>query len=85
MKTPSGFTQEKRRIYFMGPKGKDISVQRWRICLYYAPNFALTHFADSQKAYDTFLANHQPSCFADYETFHDHYWASALNTNEVTA
>lgn len=84
MNKPKGFIQQNRRIYFMEEKGKDVSFPRWRVCLYYAPNFALTHFLDSLQEYNNFLSNHINNCFADYEVFRKNYWASALDTEIIT-
>ena len=67
MKT--GFMHGGKRIYFIEAKGKDVSFERWRATLYYAPGFALTYFAQSQAEYDKFLALHNKDCYADYEEY----------------
>ncbi len=69
MTIKTGFLFEDKQIYFMEGRGKDISFSRWRVTLYYAPNFALTHFLPTQSEYDNFLAQHQPLCYHDYDAF----------------
>ena len=61
-------TQEKRRIYYIEEKGKD-SLERWRLELYYQPNFACTCFCNSPEAYEEFLKKNKPCCFPDYTEF----------------
>ena len=77
MLTYTGFKHENRIIKFIEPKGKDISFPRWRVCLYYAPNFALTHFESTEADYNKFLADHAGECFTDYITFHKYFWHNA--------
>ena len=67
--TKRGFSFEGKQIYFMEGRGKDISFDRWRVTLYYEPNFALTHFLPSQEEYDSFIEEHQPFCYDDYNIF----------------
>ena len=64
-----GFAFEGKQIYFIEGRGKDISFDRWRVTLYYAPNFALTHFLPTQKEYDDFMREHQPLCYEDYNNY----------------
>ena len=71
-----------RKIYFIEPKGKDVSFPRWRICLYYAAGFALTYFAGSEHEYDKFIEKNAAHCFSDYEEFKQCWWTNAL---KVTA
>lgn len=72
MEKPTGFlhkdqfSENTQRVYFMEYKGKDISFDRWRFDLYYAPNFAMTHFEYSENAAMEFLNNHKAECFSDY-------------------
>ncbi len=61
-----GFLHEDKKIMFMEAKGKDISFNRWRVTLYYQPNFALTHFLNSQQEYDDFITSHKADCYEDY-------------------
>ena len=58
-----------QQIYFIEAKGKDISFDRWRFELYYAKNYAMTHFEPSQAAADAFMAKHAPLCYPDYDEF----------------
>ena len=60
---------KRRRIYFIEGRGKDISYERWRVTLYYEPNFAMTAFFDSAEAYERFVKAHAPQCFDDYVEF----------------
>ena len=57
------------RVYFIDPKGKDISFDRWRFDLYYANSSAMTHFEQSQEAADAFYEMFSPMCFANYTDF----------------
>ena len=66
---PTGFIHEDKKIMYIDPHGKDISFERWRLTLYYQPGFALTHFADSQKEYDDFIAEHKQYCYEDYAEY----------------
>ncbi len=50
-------------VFYLDPQGKDISFERWRITLYYAPNFAKTHFEPNEEAYNMFLAEHKEGCY----------------------
>ena len=63
------FNGRAHRVYFIDPKGKDISFDRWRFDLYYANNFAMTHFEPSQEAADAFYEMFSPMCFANYTDF----------------
>lgn len=73
MKTPTGFAHTDdfdgviRHVWFIEPKGKDISFPRWRFALYYARNYAMTHFEPSQAAADAFIARHADCCFLSYD------------------
>lgn len=58
-----------QQIYFIEAKGKDISFDRWRFTLYYARNYAMTHFEPSQAAADAFMAKYAPLCYSDYTGF----------------
>ena len=71
---------QRRRIYFIEDRGKDISYERWRATLYYEPNFAMTAFFDSAEAYESFLSKHRPLCFDDYETFRKEWKARGLRS-----
>lgn len=64
-----GFTHDAKQIYHMESKGKDISFDRWRIALYYEPNYASTVFFGSQPAYDAFITRHIGECYPDYSDF----------------
>jgi len=69
METKQGFKFEGKRIYYIDAQGKDISFDRWRVSLYYAPHLAATHFLSSQAEYDRFLEDHRPDTFSEYEDF----------------
>ena len=64
-----GFLHNGRRIFFMEPRGKDISYERWRVTLYYARNFAETHFLPSHEEYDSFLQKHVGVCYERFDYF----------------
>jgi len=64
--TKKGFNHDGETIYFMEPKGKDISFNRWRITLYYAPHLAKTHFEYSEQAYNHFLKSHSDFVYDRY-------------------
>lgn len=66
-------TQEKRRIYYIEEKGKDTSFDRWRLCLYYQPNFACTTFFYSKEDYEYFLKRHKQDCYPDYVEYVEFY------------
>lgn len=68
MKYP-GFTHNERTIYFIDAKGKDISFNRWRVALYYAPHYAETHFVDSEANYNRFIESKLPATYQDYNDF----------------
>jgi hypothetical protein len=57
------------QVYFMECKGKDISFPRWRFSLYYEPHLAMTHFVDSEEAYNQFIDSHKDECFSDYQDY----------------
>jgi hypothetical protein len=64
-----GFDFKNRKIYFIDAQGKDVSFNRWRVNLYYARNFALTHFLNSQTEYEAFINEHKADCYTDFEEF----------------
>ena len=64
-----GFVFGDHRIYFTEGKGKDISFDRWRMCLYYEPHLALTEFFRTEKAYNEFLANSKKCSYESYAEF----------------
>ena len=66
---PPGFDHEGYRIMFIEPCGKDVSFNRWRFHLYYAPNFAVTHFEPSAKTAAAFMAHHAGKVYADYTDY----------------
>lgn len=68
MKKP-GFSLYTKQIYYIDAKGKDIGFDRWRVCLYYAGNFAATYFLETEQEYFDFLIRHIPQCYSDYEEF----------------
>ena len=55
------------QIYFIEARGKDISFDRWRVCLYYRAGFAKTMFFYTASRYKAFLEKYNPLCFQDYE------------------
>ena len=61
-----GDSQTNRRIYYIEEKGKDTGFERWRLELYYQPNFACTCFCNSLEAYEEFLKKYKQDCFPDY-------------------
>ena len=73
-----GDSQTIRRIYYIEEKGKDISFERWRLHLYYKPNFACTSFYYSSEDYETFLKYHKQDCFTDYVEYLAWYKAFCL-------
>ena len=64
-----GFLHNGRRIFYMEPRGKDISFERWRITLYYAVNYAETHFLPTQEDYDSFTKKYADNCYENFEDF----------------
>jgi len=68
MKYP-GFELYTKRIYYIDARGKDISFDRWRVCLYYAGNMAATYLFETEQEYLDFIERHSPSCYSDYEDF----------------
>ena len=52
-----------KRFVFIDPHGKDISFERWRVCLYYAPHYAVTHFLPDELASQRFLADYAGQCY----------------------
>ena len=68
MKNP-GFFFDGRKIYFIDPHGKDISFERWRVCLYYDRNHASTAFFDTEEEYTKFLSEHMSKCYSDFLEF----------------
>ena len=59
----SDYLEPDLQIYYVEPKGKDVSFNRWRVCLYYKRGFAKTVFFNSQAKYDEFLSlcRHDPN------------------------
>jgi hypothetical protein len=64
-----GYKHNQRIIFFIDPRGKDISFGRWRVHLYYHPNYAETFFLNSQEEYEKYLSKHEPLCYESYEKF----------------
>jgi len=64
-----GFMHEKTRIFFIEGRGKDISFERWRVSLYYAPHYAKTYFLETEKEYHDFITTNQRKCYLDYGLF----------------
>ena len=76
---PQGFNYGGNHIFFVEAKGKDVSFNRWRMCLYYAPCLALTEFFETQEGYDAFLdeaAKHTFPSYAEYRAHADANWES---------
>jgi len=74
-----GFNWGGKHIFFVEAKGKDVSFNRWRMCLYYAPCLALTEFFETQEGYDAFLdeaAKHTFPSYAEYRAHADANWES---------
>lgn len=71
--TKPGFVQidngTARRIYYIEKRGKDISFPRWRLTLYYAPNFATTILFYLQAEYEQYLLDNERFCYSDFEEF----------------
>jgi hypothetical protein len=86
--TKKGFIRidkgEERRIYYIEKRGKDSSFQRWRATLYYAPNFAVTAFFDSESEYSRYCSIWEKFCFSDFEQFKKE-WAEEEEENEEKA
>jgi hypothetical protein len=72
----AGFNYGGQPIFFTEGKGKDVSFNRWRVCLYFAPCFALTEFFDTQEAYDAFLVEAAKHTFPTYAEYRAHADAS---------
>lgn len=83
MKYP-GFRSQNRQIFLMDAQGKDISFERWRITLYYHPNYAATHFLQSEAEYNEFLKKYQPYCYSDYQEFRTDYEKEGINNGQDT-
>lgn len=66
---PVGFPYEGETIFFVEGKGKDISFDRWRACLYYAPHLAKTAFFETQSSYADFMAEASKHTFELYEDY----------------
>ena len=70
----AGFNWGGKQIFFVEPKGKDVSFNRWRMCFYYAPCMAHTEFFETQEGYDAFLveaAKHTFPTYAEYRAYAD--------------
>lgn len=65
----AGFDFAEKRIFFAEGKGKDAGMNRWRVCLYYAPHLALTEFFASAEAYAEFMAMAKIHSFPTYEEY----------------
>jgi hypothetical protein len=65
----TGFKHNGRTIFYMDQKGKDISFERWRVCLYYAPHYAATHFEPTAEAYNKFISGNVLNTYEDYGQF----------------
>jgi len=63
------FGGTQHNIFFIDKQGKDVSFERWRMSLYYKPNFATTAFFKSEKEYDSFYEKHSPNCYSNYDDF----------------
>ena len=74
----SSLDPKRERIYFIEGKGKDIGFNRWRVTLYYKPNFAKTEFFKSQEDYDKFIKNHAQFVYDDYMEFRGDWEALCL-------
>jgi len=68
-KIKTGFKYQGMNIYYLDLLGKDISFERWRINLYYKPNYAYTEFFVSEKDYYYFFDIHKKQCYSDYAEF----------------
>ena len=64
-----GFAHNGRVIYFIDGHGKDASFERWRAILYYATNYAETHFLDSEAEYTRFIEDRSGFTYHSYEGF----------------
>jgi len=73
MENMKGFDFEGKRIFHIDGQGKDISFNRWRTSLYYAPGFAITHFMPTEKEYNDFITANSLNCFDDYNVFKESY------------
>jgi hypothetical protein len=71
-----GFNYDGARIFFVEAKGKDISFERWRVCLYYAPCLALTAIFNTKDGYDAFLDESAKHTFPTYAEYRAHADAS---------
>jgi hypothetical protein len=71
--TKPGFTYidegTERRIFYIEKRSKDISFNRWRLTLYYAPGFAATALFNSQAEYDRFCSDNEPFTYSDFNEF----------------
>ena len=65
----SGFNFGGKQIFFVEAKGRDISFERWRVCLYYAPCMALTEFFATERAYNEFIAEARKHTFTEYSEY----------------
>ena len=61
------------RVYYIDSKGKDISFNRWRFCLYYTDNTAATHFTYSEESAAAFMDTHKAQVYDDYDAFRTDY------------
>ena len=68
-----GFLYKEKLIQYLDPQGKDAGLERWRVDLYYAPGWALTHFCRSEEEYEKFLRDHRPLTYREYEEFVRNY------------
>ena len=64
-----GFVHDGKRIYFIDPRGKDASFDRWRVTLYYDKDYASTAFFRNETEYQDFLAKNMPLTYEDYKEF----------------
>lgn len=64
-----GFDYDGKRIFFVEPRGKDAGFERWRMCLYYERNSALTAFFSTEFGYKSFLHKAKKYTFAEWSDF----------------
>jgi hypothetical protein len=60
---------ETLRVFFIEDHGKDAGHPRYRLTMYYAPNFARTHFSETAAEHGALISKLAPFCYQDYEKF----------------
>jgi hypothetical protein len=55
--------------YYVDPKGKDVSFERWRCCVYYHPYYATTKLFNHEEDYRAFLNSYPGE--KTYQNFKD--------------